>query len=295
VKKKLMAIAVGLLVSAGMVTISPTAAQAAGRDGVCNDGEFCLYFNSDNEGSVSDFTTSIPDYGFDQPTCYEFKGDGNGKGKCVKNDAASFWNRTDNPVTVCYKHDYAGSSQVIGAGSKGNFNSVMKNENASHKLNTNDPTNENLTHGLYDANGGTITCAFDGYVRTDGRHEGIDMAKGIGSPVYALVPGTVINVVQGSNGSGGLSTIAVYNSDLNKTVIYLHSDPLNSLHEGDTVRRETRIATEAWHGVSSSSAAHTHVEMRPGRHELAAKSVGDDNLENPNPTSFWNDRGYNVR
>ena len=51
----------------------------------------------------------------------------------------------------------------------------------------------------------------------------------------------------------------------------------------------------SWHGISSSSAAHTHVEMRLGRKELAAKSVDDSTPDNPNPTSFWNARGYDVR
>jgi len=55
------------------------------------------------------------------------------------------------------------------------------------------------------------------------------------------------------------------------------------------------IADESWHGVSSSGSAHTHVEMRPGRQTHAAKSVSDPTLDNPNPTSFWNNRGYNVR
>src|SRR4051812_26051696 len=97
-KKKLVSIAFAALIGAGIVTVTPTAAQAAGRDGVCDNGEFCLYFNSDNEGSISDFTGSIDNYGDSQPSCYEFKGAGNGQGKCVKNDAASVWNRTGNPV-----------------------------------------------------------------------------------------------------------------------------------------------------------------------------------------------------
>ena len=293
-KKKLVSIAFAALVTAGIVTVSPTAAHAASRDGVCNTGEFCLYYNSNNEGSVSDFTESIPNYGDEQPSCYEFKGEGAGQGKCVKNDAASVWNRTDDPVTVYFNSEYGGARQGIAAGAKANLNEDLKNENASHKFATNDSGKENLTHGLYNLNGGTITCGFDGYVNTPGRHEGIDIARSIGSPVRALVPGEVINVVNGANGSGGLSTIAVYNAALDRTVIYLHTDPLSSVDVGDMVQRDQQIAVEAWHGVSSSSAAHTHVEMRLGRRTLAAKSVNDPTLDNPNPTSFWQARGYNV-
>ena len=51
---------------------------------------------------MSDFTTSISDYGSKQPGCYEFRGAGKGKGLCVKNQAASVWNRTGKPVTVYY-------------------------------------------------------------------------------------------------------------------------------------------------------------------------------------------------
>ncbi|MFI5932006.1 peptidase inhibitor family I36 protein [Actinoplanes sp. NPDC051494] len=293
--KRFKAIAIAALVGAGIVTVVPTAAQAAGRDGVCDSGEFCLYYNSDQGGSVSDFTGSVEDYGDTQPSCYEFKGAGNGKGDCVKNDAASFWNRTSGAVTVYFNSGYAGAAQGIASGAKGNLNATLKNENASHKFGTNSTGNENLSYSLYNASGGSITCGFDGYVNTPGRHEGIDIARGIGSPVRALVSGEVINLVRGANGSSGLSTIAVYNATLDKTVIYLHSDPLDSLAEGDTIKRDQKIATEAWHGVSSSSAAHTHVEMRLGRRELAAKSVNDSTLENPNPTAFWNARGYNVK
>ena len=64
---------------------------------------------------------------------------------------------------------------------------------------------------------------------------------------------------------------------------------------GDHVNRDDQIATESWRGVSSSSAAHTHVEVRPGRQERAAVSVGDPVLSNPNPTGFWDDHGYDVK
>ena len=96
----------GALISVTFGTGSASAALA--RNGVCESGEFCLYFNSNQQGSVSDFTTSIPDYGDDQPSCYEFKSAGNGQGMCVKNNAAAVWNRTSGPVTVYYNSGYAG-------------------------------------------------------------------------------------------------------------------------------------------------------------------------------------------
>jgi hypothetical protein len=111
-----------------------TASAATARNGSCEAGEFCLYFNSNQEGSVSDFNTSISDYGDDQPSCYEFKSAGNGQGLCVKNNAAAVWNRTSGPVTVYFNSGYAGPRQTIAAGAKANLNSDLKNENAAHKL-----------------------------------------------------------------------------------------------------------------------------------------------------------------
>jgi murein DD-endopeptidase MepM/ murein hydrolase activator NlpD len=104
----------------------------------------------------------------------------------------------------------------------------------------------------------------------------------------------VINIVRGSNGRGGLSTIAVYNASTDKTVIYLHTAPFSGLRVGQTINRGQRIATEAWRGVSTSASAHTHVEVRPGRHSLASKSVGDPVLNNPNPASFWRGQNYKI-
>ncbi|MGI5330312.1 peptidoglycan DD-metalloendopeptidase family protein [Actinomadura nitritigenes] len=153
----------------------------------------------------------------------------------------------------------------------------------------------NMSYALYQARGGRITCGFDGYTTTRGRHEGIDIARGVGSDVHALVSGKIIYVARGHTGRSGLSTISIYNASLRKTVIYLHSAPRSSLRVGQTVNRGQVIADESWNGVSSRSSAHTHVEMRLGSRTHAAKSVGDPHLDNPNPGRFWNSQGYNVR
>jgi len=284
----LTALALG---GAAVALTSP--ASAASRDGACDDGEFCYYYNSDNQGSISDFTGSVADYGTTQPSCYDFKGAGAGQGLCIKNNAASVWNRSDQTVRVYYNSNYGGTYQDFAAGAKGNLNASLKNQNASHEFGP--AARTNMSYGLYSASGGTITCGFDGYTTTPGRHEGIDIARSIGSDVHALVSGQVIYIAPGANGSSGLSTISIYNSSLDKTVIYLHSAPRSSLAVGQTISRGQVIADEAWHGISSSSGAHTHVEMRLGRQTHAAKSVNDPVLDNPNPTSFWNSQGYNVR
>lgn len=121
-------------------TTARSAAAAAGRNGTCDTGEFCYYYNSDEAGSVSDFSDSLDDYGTTEPSCYDFKGSGNGKGVCVKNNAASVWNRTGKTVRVYFNSNYAGASQDFAAGVKGNLNSTLKNNNASHQFLTSAPT-----------------------------------------------------------------------------------------------------------------------------------------------------------
>lgn len=306
-KLALLGVAGTLLTTAGVAAPS---AQAAARDGVCDPGEFCLYFNSDHQGSVSDFTTSIPDYGAKQPECYEFRGPGAGKDKCVKNEAAAAWNRTTQPVTVFFNSNYAGASRTIAAGGKVNLGGKLKNENASHRIGGgggnggggdgagSGGAKKALSYALYGRSGGRITTGYDGYQNTAGAHEGIDIARSIGSPVRSLLSGRVLRITVGERGrdeSSDLSTIAIYNARYDRTVVYLHSAPKRGLRVGQSVRRNTRIGTEDWHGVTAQSSAHTHVELRTGRHDSAAVSVGDEHLDNPNPNPFWIARGFTIR
>jgi surface antigen len=125
----------GVVVIAAGVSLAVSApAQAASRDGVCDSGEFCLYYNSGNAGAVSDHTSSLADYGAAQPACYEFKGSGAGRGQCVKNNAASVLNRTSRTVRVYSTANYGGSYQDIAPGASANLNATLKNRNASHQL-----------------------------------------------------------------------------------------------------------------------------------------------------------------
>lgn len=129
-----IAVGVGLAtaLAAPLAAISP--AFAASRDGKCQNGEFCLYYNSNEKGSVSDFGGSVDDYGETQPSCYEFKGKGNGKGLCVKNHAASVWNRSSTTVRVYFNSGYSGTYQDFAPGAHGNLKASLKNDNASHRF-----------------------------------------------------------------------------------------------------------------------------------------------------------------
>lgn len=184
------------------------------------------------------------------------------------------------PVSGGYKYAFITTS---------NYNSYIKPQN-----NNQNNGKVNLSYALYKNNRAYISCGFDGYSSTKGRHEGIDIRCGNGAAVYALDGGVVTRVAAGYTGSKGLSTIAIYNSAYNKTIIYLHSAPYG-IKAGQTIKRGQKIATESWRGVSSSSGSHTHVEVRNGRQTYAAKSVNDYTLENFNPASFWSSLGYIVR
>lgn len=274
----------------GLAALTAPSAQAAARNGVCDTGEFCLFYNSDHGGSISDFAGSVSDYGAAQPSCYEFISSGSGQGQCVKNNVASVWNRTAAVVTVFYKSGYAGAIDSIAAGAKVNLRAELKNENAGHRYGSASRTA--LSNAPYGATG-RITAYFDGYLNTSGRHEGIDITRGVGVTVKAMVPGVVTRITQGARGGSGLSTLAIYNASLDKTIIYLHTDPA-ALSVGQNIALGQTIGVEDWRGISSSGGAHTHVEMRPGRQTAASVSVGDSTLSNPNPTAFWESRGFNI-
>ena len=132
---------------------------------------------------------------------------------------------------------------------------------------------------LYNNTGGKLSCDFDGYVNTSGRHEGIDFAKGNGSAIYSLIDGEVINV----NNSNSLSTLAIYDAANDKTVLYLHSNI--TITNGTKVTRGQHVGYESTKGTSS---AHTHVEVRNGKRTAASKSVNDYTLDNENPYPYWN-------
>ena len=63
---------------------------------------------------------------------------------------------------------------------------------------------------LYGGAGGRMSCDFDGYVSTSGRHEGIDFvsSKGAGASIYSLISGEVTRVTNANK----LSTLAIYDS-----------------------------------------------------------------------------------
>ena len=130
----LLALAAGALLIPTSTASAAERVGAAERNGVCDAGEVCFYYNGNGEGSVSDFSSSVPNYGGSQPNCYEFKGAGDGQGLCVKNNAASVWNRTNKNVTVYLNSNYDDGGSEKPDGKLVNLKPGLKNNNASHKI-----------------------------------------------------------------------------------------------------------------------------------------------------------------
>ncbi|HEV2783422.1 MAG TPA: peptidase inhibitor family I36 protein [Actinophytocola sp.] len=133
-KRRLVRAAIAVAGATMLLGIAPTTASAATpRNGVCEVGEICFYWFIDRQESLSDFTSSLDNYGSSLPSCYVFKSDGLGQGDCMKNNAMSAWNRSSRIVRVYFNSYYGGPYDNVAAGTWRNLN-VTSNENASHKF-----------------------------------------------------------------------------------------------------------------------------------------------------------------
>ncbi|KNX38266.1 peptidoglycan DD-metalloendopeptidase family protein [Luteipulveratus halotolerans] len=244
------------LVTLGLATaafVAPTSAEAAARDGVCDSGEFCLYYNSDNAGSVSDFAGSIPDYGATQPECYEFKSAGAGQGLCVKNNAASVWNRTGTKVRVYYNSGYAGASQDFAAGTKGNLNTTLKNNNASHQLNPG-------TTGVFRL---PFPCGEVWAAQTRSNHSPANAVDfnhypdDLGWKVYAAAPGKVSRVADLGGTSYGKYIVIDHAGGWQTLYAHLQSQ---NVSVGQTVSDTTFIGRVG--STGGSTGPHLHFEEK---------------------------------
>ncbi|MFF2044173.1 peptidase inhibitor family I36 protein [Kitasatospora sp. NPDC058170] len=144
--------AVTLLVAGANVAVSSEAQASplyqSNLDGWCDEGEICLYYNSNVAGSVFDVNYDVSNYAFNiegQPGGAEFvcsaqaHGDGplcSGVGQHVWNNAASVLNESGCDVAIYYNSGFNGSYayQVITRGGWANLNSKLKNQNASHRF-----------------------------------------------------------------------------------------------------------------------------------------------------------------
>ncbi|MCT2587021.1 peptidase inhibitor family I36 protein [Actinophytocola gossypii] len=97
-----VAVAAPLLAVAvsGLATGTATAdvRAASNYDGVCQDGELCLYYNTNRDGSsYADFYYGVMDFATSR-----FIAPGRGEGQPVKNNAASACNKDDRLTARIY-------------------------------------------------------------------------------------------------------------------------------------------------------------------------------------------------
>lgn len=137
---------------------------------------------------------------------------------------------------------------------------------------------QKLMYAVFKNSGARITCDFDGYQNTNGRHEGIDMVLSHNAPVYATISGTV------TRAGGSFNTVAIYDQSNNKTVVYLHFNSV-AVRQGQWVNKGDLVG---YQGSNGASASHVHIEVRDGKRTAAAKSVNDPTLDNSNPYDYWN-------
>ena len=263
-------------------------AQAAARDGICESGEFCLYYNSDHAGSVSDFTTSITDYGASQPECYEFKGAGAGKGQCVKNNAASVWNRTSGSGHRLLQQRLRRRHPDLRLRGQGQPQRHAQERERGPPFGGGKSPNVDMSDALYRRRRRSASPPLRRLRDHAGPSRGHRLRPGQRRRCNALLSGTVTNMVEGGT---GLSTIAVYNASLDKTIIYLHTDP-RSASTGDTSARGRRSPSRTARGPAAQ-------RTRTSRCAPVARRRGQERRRpragQPEPESFWMARGYNVR
>ena len=131
-QRALRALLISLALVVGLVVMPGTASAGPTRNGICEPGEVCFYFNSNQGGVLSDLNYPLANYGTGSSCNHFLKPNGTSSGICLKNNAASIWNRTKQIAWVFYNSGYKGFYQTFQPGVKENFNSTLKNENASH-------------------------------------------------------------------------------------------------------------------------------------------------------------------
>ncbi len=262
------ATAATLGLAAALVTTAPTASATA-RNGVCETGEFCLYYNSDHLGSRVDLVNSQRDYGTGAG-CVEFVSSGAGQGQCVKNNTASVWNRTGKPVFVFYSSDYGGTYDQIPDGAKVNLNANVKNDNASQIVGDASlrfPLNATQTH-IKNRNpawcwNNTSNCHHD--------YNAADIFAATGTAVVSPVNGTVMTKNVRSSGVG--STVTVKDSFGRLWYFaHMHHSPAPVVSVGQAVTKGQRIGTVGTSAHAVGTPPHLHLDMRVGVNERAGCS-----------------------
>lgn len=249
-----------LALGASMLTSAP-AATAAARNGVCESGEFCLYYNSDQQGSRVDLVNSQRDYGSGSG-CITFVSSGAGQGQCVKNNAASARNLTGRPVFVFYNSDFGGTYDEIPAGASANLNANVYNNNASQIVG-----DASLRFPLATTQaaikGRSPAWCWDNKTNCHHDYNAADIFAATGTPVVSPVAGTVMTVRPGSETAGATATVK---DAFGRLWFFQHMDnsPGPQVRAGQSVSKGTRIGYVGTRAHAMGTDPHLHIDMRVG-------------------------------
>jgi len=261
--------AVGLFamlgVAAALVGTAPTASATA-RNGVCESGEFCLYYNSGNAGSRVDLVNSQRDYGTGSG-CITFVSSGSGQGQCVKNNTASVWNRTGKSVFVFYNSDFGGVYDEVPNGAQVDLNANVKNNNASQIIG-----DASLRFPLgvtqADIKNRTPHWCWDSKVNCHHDYNASDIFAATGTSVLSPVNGTVMtrNVRAGSTGCDSVGSTVTVKDGFGRLWYFAHMDdsPAPVVSVGQSVTKGQRLGYVGtkYHALCTDS--HLHIDMRVG-------------------------------
>ncbi len=261
-KRLAIMLAAGIAVIGVMVGQAPTATAAA-RNGVCEAGEFCLYFGDGSTGSLVDMTNSQPDYGTGAG-CITFV-NGTQAGSCVKNRAGSTWNRTGKPVYVFYSSDFGGTYDVIPDGAKVTLNANTYKNSASHIIG--DASLRfplNVTQAQI-KNSSPAWC-WDSKVNCHHDYNAAD--------IFASTGTTVVSPVSGTIKSRGSDPARVTIQDSFGRLWYLTHMLDGSLQVNDEqqVSKGTVIGQVGNSADAAGTSPHLHIDMRQGVSERASCS-----------------------
>jgi biotin carboxyl carrier protein len=251
-------VATAALAASMLVTHAPSASASA-RDGLCDFGEFCLYYGPDRTGSLVDFVNTQRDY-TESSGCIRFIRAGAGQNSCVQNNAASAWNRSGGPVSVFYNSDFGGVYDIIPNNTGPNLNDNVRKDNASHiigdaslrfPLNVTQAQIKNRTpHWCWDSK---TNCHHD--------YNAADIFAAPGTAVVSPVKGTVMSKRVSSSGS-----TATVKDAFGRLWFFQHMDdnPAPVVTVGQSISKGDRIGTVGTRAHASGTDPHLHIDMRVG-------------------------------
>lgn len=258
---RLAATAAAVLGLAGALVATAPAANAGARNGTCETGEFCLYYNTGHTGSLVDLVNSQRDYG-SGAGCIEFVSTGSGKGTCVKNNAGSVWNRTGKAVFVFYNSDFGGTYDKIPDGAKVNLNDNVRKDNASQIVGDASlrfPLNVTQAH----IKSRSPMWCWDSKVNCHHDYNAADIFAAPGSVVVSPVNGTVMSRNVRSSGVGSTVTVKDNFGRL-WYFAHLHDQPAPPVAVGDQVSKGDKLGEVGTSAHAVGTPPHLHLDMRVG-------------------------------